>query len=562
MKHSQISTITSIFKVLKGHSWFSHWILFGLGVVNSILNFGILIFINNSIQLSNNQLFGNWSGVVFAALIVAIVFCNRTFQLRLTNITNNILYTIELDILDNIRRAHYEDYEKLGSERVYTAIEDGRTLSHLPGVITNTINSGLTILACLLYSFMVSPVSGVVTILLMGGVIAFYSSRNRLISAKRTKMREKSDVFYRLLNDLLRGFREMKLNALKNENFFDLFLRPNRQEAQQLAMETSIEYSNNALTGRYVWYVLIGLVIFAFPPLLGISKSDVATFIMIILYIIVPVFMLVDMVPYYNEAWIAQHRLAQFRNAIQALASSTLDVKPTQGPFELLSFHGITYAYRIEHLDKPFTLGPLNFTLAAGEIVFIVGGNGSGKSTFMNLLTGLYLPQEGFLTLNNCMVNEASYDHYRKYIAAIFTDHHLFSENYENHDVRANPVILELLRSMQLEEHLGLNGQRVIVSKLSKGQQKRMALIYALLDDRPVLALDEWAAEQDPFFRRYFYETIIPMLRRQGKAVVAMTHDDAYFHCADRIIVLDQGQVAKTITNSGMAVPAVVPSAF
>ena len=61
------------------------------------------------------------------------------------------------------------------------------------------------------------------------------------------------------------------------------------------------------------------------------------------------------------------------------------------------------------------------------------------------------------------------------------------------------------------------------------------------LDDKPFVLLDEWAAEQDPEFRRYFYDELLPRLKKQGKGVIVITHDDRYFEQADKMIKLERG---------------------
>ena len=63
------------------------------------------------------------------------------------------------------------------------------------------------------------------------------------------------------------------------------------------------------------------------------------------------------------------------------------------------------------------------------------------------------------------------------------------------------------------------------------------------MEDRPIYVFDEWSADQDPVYREVFYREILPDLRDRGKCVVAITHDDRYFHIADRVIELDYGQV-------------------
>jgi putative ATP-binding cassette transporter len=77
---------------------------------------------------------------------------------------------------------------------------------------------------------------------------------------------------------------------------------------------------------------------------------------------------------------------------------------------------------------------------------------------------------------------------------------------------------------------------------LSRGQRKRLALLTALLEDRPIYVFDEWAADQDPHFKQVFYRQLLPELRARGKAVVVISHDDRFFDIADRLIELDGGQ--------------------
>ncbi|MBH9340157.1 cyclic peptide transporter, partial [Pseudomonas aeruginosa] len=80
---------------------------------------------------------------------------------------------------------------------------------------------------------------------------------------------------------------------------------------------------------------------------------------------------------------------------------------------------------------------------------------------------------------------------------------------------------------------------------LSTGQRKRLALINAWLEERPVLVFDEWAADQDPAFRRVFYTELLPDLKRQGKTIIVISHDDRYFEMADQLIRLSAGKVVK-----------------
>jgi putative pyoverdin transport system ATP-binding/permease protein len=177
--------------------------------------------------------------------------------------------------------------------------------------------------------------------------------------------------------------------------------------------------------------------------------------------------------------------------------------------------------------ETPFRIGPLDFTLHSGDLVFITGGNGSGKSTFMKVLAGLYKPNSGEIRLDGVPVTDSNRDTYRSLIAAIFVDYHLFQRLHGIPD--PDPVEVErLLAQFRLTEKTRLADREFRTLDLSAGQRKRLALIVSLLEKRPILLLDEWAADQDPEFRRKFYHDLLPALHRAGATVVAVTHDDRY----------------------------------
>lgn len=184
----------------------------------------------------------------------------------------------------------------------------------------------------------------------------------------------------------------------------------------------------------------------------------------------------------------------------------------------------------------------MNLVITAGEVLFIVGGNGSGKSTLMKVLTGLYPATAGELRVDGRSLGPENVAAYREMYSPIFSDFHLFSRLYGLLDVD-DQAVLDLLRQMQISDKTSFQNGRFTKRDLSTGQRKRLAMIVALLEDRPICLFDEWAADQDPEFRRYFYEELIPSLKRRGKTVIAVSHDDRYFHCADRVVTLEYGKI-------------------
>ena len=168
----------------------------------------------------------------------------------------------------------------------------------------------------------------------------------------------------------------------------------------------------------------------------------------------------------------------------------------------------------------------------SGDLVILTGGNGSGKSTFMKLLAGFYRPASGEILLDGERVSGGNYEYYRSLITAIFPDFHLFQRLYGIPD--PDPAELDrLLTQFRLQDKTRLTDGEFRTVDLSSGQRKRLALIVSLLEKRPILLLDEWAADQDPEFRRKFYFELLPALHRAGVTVVAISHDDRYIEEMD-----------------------------
>jgi putative ATP-binding cassette transporter len=215
--------------------------------------------------------------------------------------------------------------------------------------------------------------------------------------------------------------------------------------------------------------------------------------------------------------------------------------EPLDGPVTEVAMQDIRFAYAGSAGDPGFSVGPLSACFRAGQLTFITGGNGSGKSTMMQLLTGLVPAQGGELRVNGLPLRITQMQAWRDNIAAVFSDYHLFSRLYgiDKQALEQAPVLLQLL---EMADKVALHGDAFSTLDLSAGQRKRLALIAALLENKPVLVLDEWAADQDPHYRRVFYEQILPQLRDAGKIVICVTHDDRWFGLADQILHMDEGR--------------------
>jgi cyclic peptide transporter len=371
---------------------------------------------------------------------------------------------------------------------------------------------------------------------------------NRSIEKDLNKLRDLQNDYHRYLRDLLHGFKEIKMSITRNDNMYHKYLKKHLETSYNLGVRTSVRHLNNELTGSYSWYLVLGLILFVLPRLFNLSMAETTTFVVTVLYLMGPIAALIGIVPFYTRVKIALERIHGLEKDLDVHvknAGDHGDRTDINKDFTSITFSDVVYEYYDNEKKDRFTLGPINAEIREGEVVFITGGNGSGKSTFINLLTGLIRPTSGVISLNGFPITNRNYAYYSDQISAIFTNNHVFNENYDDFDLKTtNAALMEQIRMMQLQQVLKVDDAlNSIDNRLSKGQQKRLALIYALQEKRKVIVLDEWAAEQDPAFRSYFYKTVLAELKKAGKTVVAVTHDDAYFQCADRVIKFNYGKI-------------------
>jgi putative ATP-binding cassette transporter len=204
---------------------------------------------------------------------------------------------------------------------------------------------------------------------------------------------------------------------------------------------------------------------------------------------------------------------------------------------------GVTHTYRREADDEHFTLGPVDLSIRPGELVFIVGGNGSGKTTLAKVLLGIYAPEGGQILLDGEPVGDAERDRYRQHFSAVFSDFFLFEKLMGAEAGDLDQSAAHYLEMLHLQHKVKVAGGRLSTTDLSQGQRKRLALLGAYLEDRPIYLFDEWAADQDPQFKEVFYLRLLPELKARGKTVLVISHDDQYYGVADRIVRVADGAI-------------------
>lgn len=517
-----------------------------LGLSNTVLTAILLFFFSSTVSDKPMLVLKHWDIVLFLMILVASVSVNKLFQVHVIRITFDILCEFELALTGRLRMASLEAFEEFGTEKVYTVLNDVRILGNFPAIFINTFNAVMMIICCIIYLLFVYFPAALILLAVMVALLVLNIKFNTKIMGKLREVRALQDRFYLFINDLVGGFREIKMSTVKNRNIYRRFILPNREEGKVIGMRTADDYLDSELIGRLSWFLVIGMIIYLLPSLLPVSSSQTRIFLVVILYLMGPVNIIFSMIPYFGTAKISIERLNNFDEIFIAVEKEADETESPADPFafESIRFDNICYEYMDSSRERSFVLGPLDLTIRKGDILFITGDNGSGKSTFFNILTGLYRPTSGDIYLNGKKLESDDFQRYRDCIAAIFTAPHLFSENYEDFGLaECGNGHADLIDRFRMREVVA--AKSVQLKNLSKGQQKRLLMIYALLERKPILALDEWAAEQDPMFREYFYDELLGDLRSAGKTVVAITHDDGYFDRADAVVRFDFGKIAR-----------------
>jgi cyclic peptide transporter len=523
-----------------------------LGVINSSLYGFLLLVLNSSISGDGFFMRFPYTWILFFGLMIISYICKKKFQRFMIKFTNTILFDFEVSILQKLRETDYETYNRFDSSKVYTAMGDIKVLAQLPRFFIDMVNNIVVILVSLTYLFWVSATAAIGILLVAVLFFAYYAYKNGEVVPLLKKSRDLENDYFRYLNDFVAGFKELKVDRRKNDNIFHKFFSNNRKTARDYEIEASMVYMNNELLGSYGWFFMLGVIVFGISHLFYMGAGGTTTFVVIILYLMGPISTFINSIPFIARMRIAMKRVEDFTKEINNVNPEKSAAGNTLLPFmteeiKNISFNNVHYEYKNNINGKQFSLGPVNLSVKKGDVVFITGDNGSGKSTFLLLLTGLLRPCSGAVFVNGEMLSADNYEAFRSNVATVFVDSFLFSENYNDFAVdTSNPEFIKYLRLMQLSPDIVAGGALKNL-KLSKGQQKRLSLIYALMEGKDILVLDEWAAEQDPAFRAYFYNTIITELKKAGKTIIAVTHDDKYFDCASRLLQFKSGRIVNDV---------------
>ena len=384
--------------------------------------------------------------------------------------------------------------------------------------------------------------------LILGGAIILGISSYKLVAnlanSTLAKSREEYDHLSQDFRDLTEGIKELKLHKTRGEDFMERSLVNNAENNRRLALSARIAYMFADKLLLLLYYLIIAVILFA-APLQSLNQEIISGYVLVLLFMIGHLASLTHSVPTFAGTGIALDKIKALGELLQKRSAKTQDADLAHdwSSFNSISLHNVTHVFYREKEQSHFTLGPLNLEFKPGELVFLIGGNGSGKSTLAMLLLGLYHPEKGKIKFNGISVNDENREAYMQNFSVVFSDFYLFGELFGFDSDQVTDQVIHYLERLHLDHKVTLQNRKFSTVNLSQGQRKRLALLIAYLEDRPFYVFDEWAADQDPEFKEIFYKELLPELKAKGKTVLAITHDDRYFHLADRCIKLEEGQI-------------------
>ena len=519
----------------------------GMAVASGMMSAVLLAIINIAAAKAADESSATRFLFLFAIAIAIYVLAQKSLMTSSTTQVETILNNLRQRLTDKIRQADLLPLEGIGRARIYSGVStEIQTISQATQPIVIACQAAFLVAFSLVYLAWLSLAALALMLVLTAVGLSIHFQKVREMSSYLQESFVRDNRFFEALSHILDGFKEVKMHEPRSRDLYR-YVQDASAAVADVKITIGTQFASHFAFSQATFYLVIGAIVFLLPRLnpaySGVVMQSTAT----ILFVFGPLTTLLGSIPLFEQGGVAVERIYDLERQLDTHVAASSEAAVDRPPlsiaktFSRIDMESVRFQYTDQHGVPLFTVGPFDFHVRAGETIFIVGGNGSGKSTFLKLFTTLYYPLSGHIRLDGAPLTWERFPYYRNLFSIIFSDFHLFDRLYGLNDV-APARVAELLHMLEIQDKTGFVDGRFVNQELSSGQRKRLALLVTLLEERPIQVFDEWAADQDPVFRRYFYETILTDMKRQGKTIIAATHDDRYFHVADRVLKMEYGQ--------------------
>ena len=486
--------------------------------------------------------------LIFTTLCILVLIGRVVSDISTNRVGQRLVAQVRKVLARKILEAPIDVLERYRTHRLIPVLtQDVDMISDVAFTLASTVIAIAIVLGCLGYLAWLSPQLFMVLIvaLIVGATVQAWAQARGV--AGFWKARDLEEILHKAYRGISDGAKELRMHRTRRasvlKNQIDLTVDKIR-DINQKAINT---YVIVTAFGSALFFLLIALVL-GWATIQHPEPEVVSGFVMVLLFLKGPMEQIIDALPGIGRAKVAFQRISDLSIRF-ANPEAYLNLTPGSSVIlfnEGIELRGIRYAFNAPEDGEAFVLGPIDLALKPGELVFVVGDNGSGKTTLIKLLLGLYAPQAGEIILDGKPVTPEDRDDYRQLFTTVFSDFYLF-EDLVADEMRQAHVLperaLPYLQRLEIAHKVVVKDGTFSTIDLSTGQRKRLALVHAYLEGRPVLVFDEWAADQDPTFRHLFYTELLPELRAKGHLLVVISHDDRYFYLADRIVRMESGQI-------------------
>jgi len=514
----------------------------GLGIVGGLCITLLLAHINNLLHAPGAL---TWGVVLAFAGICLLALCASIASDMGTNyVGQHVIARLRRDLGEKVLSAPIEQIERYRSHRLIPVLtHDVDTISDFAFSFAPLAISLSVTLGCLGYLAQLSwPMFLITALAILIGTGVQYIARIRGIRGFNAA-REAEDEMQRHYSGVASGAKELRISRPRRQRMFNERITRTANFIRDTHIRSINIFVVAKSLGSMLFFVVIGLVLALQQAQLISDPKVTSGFVLVLLYMKGPLEHLVTTLPIVSRAQIAFRRIAElsakFSSPEPHLLLDAAEVPDRK--ISSLELRDVRFAFPPVEGAAPFALGPISLRVEQGDIVFIVGENGCGKTTLIKLLLGLYAPHQGEILLDGQPVTASNRDDYRQLFTTVFADYYLFDDLLQ--DGQALPEDAgKYLQRLEIAHKVQIRDGAFTTTDLSTGQRKRLALVNAWLEKRPVLVFDEWAADQDPTFRRIFYTELLPELKRLGKTIIVISHDDRYFDVADHLLRLRDGK--------------------
>lgn len=516
--------------------------LFVIAVLAALCGTGVVYLLNAEAREIEGHNYSTLYAVAFALLLITYRVSQRFLIVRASAAIEAALDERRRSAVEQLMAVSFRDLDAIDAQR----LRDG--LSAHYGALSQTIVplvsgfESLILLVCMfLYLCTISFFAGAIVFLVTFLTVIGYLQRSRQMDDSMGRSAECEQRYRQLSDAIVSGAKELQMNtrrrlALKDE------LKASSKALAKGRSASAAHFAEMIATGTTISYLLAGAVVFVMPILSSADTEEMSRIVVAVIFLLGPIGGVVQMAQQLATARFAFSSIVDFESELTDLAPEravSSDTAATDQAFGSLDLVDVEYTHAGGH---GFAISNVNLVLSPGDIVFLTGGNGSGKTTLLRVLTGLYPRSGGQILWNGEAAPALLSQEYRNFFSCVFADFYLFDRPY---GLAAEQMTLfeHWLRVLRVREKLGDDLNQIDGDKLSTGQRKRVALALALAEERPILVLDEWAADQDPETRRWFYTEFLPQMKSEGRAVFAITHDEAYFTECDRRVHMVEGRL-------------------